>query len=313
MQTISALHSSPNFIWVNREKTKSLITEVAKKALEALQISALILTKAIALPIELSILAVVVTLTAVSILFAFPYHEHMIAVVDNLWELVKITYRVGFYPAKESVQYADNYQGSPQFALVTPEKVSRGPILYAPGYLDSPLSLRDDARKIAERTGSPVYIVQYRSLFQSVEEHAKDVARVYDRIKLDTQSEPILLGHSMGGLTTGRFIQNSTAKVRGWITLGTPLKGTHIAHIGLGNCARDMQPNSTFMKEFSRPGRLNEIPSLHIYSETDSIVPPYSAQGDHRSYRCNGTYSHIGLRSKEEVLCQIEQAVAAYS
>ncbi len=309
MLPISAPHSSNSPPFIEREKALSLIKEVAKKALRAMQIGALITLKAIALPIEVTILAVAVTLAAVSILFALPYHQHVAASVDNLWEIIKITYRAGFYPAAESLQYADNLSGSPQFALVSHGSTNSQPILYAPGYLDSPFSLRDDARELAKRTGCRVYIVQYRSPFQSIEEHAKDVARVYDRIMYDTGVNPILLGHSMGGLTTGRFIQNSTAAIKLWITLGSPLKGTSLAHLGFGACARDMQPGSAFMQKFNEPSRLNQTPSLHIYSHTDSVVPPHSAQGEHSSYKCLGHYSHIGLRSKEDVFSQIEQAV----
>ncbi len=323
---------------LERSCTPSTIktSKVADKAFKTIQNSvykgALFTAKCIAIPIELTLMIAVAALAALSVVASLPLRlvvdsktsltpfQKLISTIDLLWEIVKITYHFGLFPKNEQLQLADDKPDSPKFALITPTTQSTTPpILYAPGYLDSPDTLRDTCRKLAEDNKAPVYIVKYRSLFQSIDEHTKDVARVEQRIVEDTgRKDIILIGHSMGGITTGRFIQQmepGKADVKLWITLGSPLTGTPLARFGYGKCSQDMNPQSKLIEQLNKEGPLNDVPSLHIYSLSDGVVPPDSAAGPkgaiHSSYQCKHPYSHLGMRSKAEVEAQIQNAIQA--
>ena len=310
------------------------INKAAHKTIKAMQRTAyqgaLLLAKAIAIPIELGFIAVLTVIAALSVLISFPLNlavssqtslkpfHHVVSTIDGVWEIVKITYHLGMFPKSEKIQPADSLPDSPRFALIQPTIASNTPpILYAPGYLDSPDSLRHTCRKLANDNQAPVYIVEYRSRFQSIEEHAKDIARVEERIQKDTgRSDVILIGHSMGGISTGRFIQQlnpEKVKVKLWVTLASPLEGTGLAKFGYGTCSREMKPDSDLIERLKNDRSIDLIPSLHVYTLTDGIVPSTSAIGlkgaIHTSYQCQQAYSHIGMRSKHEVDEQIKNAI----
>ncbi len=315
-----------------REQAPSKVRIVADEAFrrfkEVAYHAALTLVKIVALPLELAALAVVVVLAS----FTFFSHnivravdhkgvtpfEFMLAGAYGIKELMKITLTLGFDPKSERLQLADNEPNSPKCVVISPKEVSSDatPILYAPGYLDSPTSLRLTCRKIANMTNSPVYIVKYRSLFQSVEEHAKDVARVQKRIQQDhKRSDIVYIGHSMGGLTTGRFIQQNNVQAKLWITIGSPVNGTPISKIGIGACAKDMNPGSTICQSLRDSEVLDNTPALHIYSKVDLIVPafsmPYRQSQNSTVYQCSFPYGHLGVRDNPEVLALIGQKLAS--
>lgn len=315
------------------------ISAIAHKALQAMQTTtykgALILAKAIAIPLQLALLAAVAAAAALSVLVSLPLRlvvdtkssltpfHHMASTIDGIWEVVKITYHLGEFPDSERTQLADDKPDSPKFVRITPSTLSsKPPILYAPGYLDSPDTLRDTCRQLAEDLQTPVYIVKYRSRFQSIEEHTKDIARVEERIIADTErNDVILIGHSMGGINTGRYIQQldpEQVKVKLWITLASPLEGTPLAKFGIGKCTQDMHPDSDVIDKIQSQVALDKIPSLHVYTLTDGVVPARSASGGpkgtiHATYQCQQPYSHLGMRSKPEVDAEIKSAILKYS
>ncbi|MCE5294211.1 MAG: hypothetical protein LLF94_06310 [Chlamydiales bacterium] len=311
-------------------KEKPTASASALKAIKRAALkSAIFAGKIVALPIEFAALGVVATATAISALFSLPLRlvvssdtslkpfHHLASTVDSLWEVVKITYNFGLYPDEERLQLTDNEADAPRFALITPKNPSNAaPVLYAPGYLDTPATLRRTCRKLADELNAPVYIVRYRSLFQPIEEDAKDVARLEARIKKDTgQNDIVLIGHSMGGINTGRNIQQlgpDATNVVLWVTLCSPLQGAPLAKLVPGHPTDDMRPDSQVIQDLNERGVLDDVPSLHIYTLTDGVVPTYSAVGTkgstHASYQCKFPYSHIGMRSKPEVLEQIKLA-----
>lgn len=311
----------PNGCHPAREK----IAQIAKEVLSIAYSAALVLAKAVIIPIEATFLGLAVTCVALNILLLLPKQlivdkQHMVrplpilvSAVDFLAELIKITYYFGLYPESEEKRPVKIDSTGPRYVVIEPkEKSTKAPILYAPGYFDNPTSLRQSCRSLAEKAKRTIYIVEYRSLLQSIEEHAKDVQTIYDKMCEATgQKKVVLVGHSMGGLNCGRFIQNladDKTDVERWVTIASPLQGTPLAHFGIGACADEMKPGSSLLK------RLNEgvgVPSLHIYSEADTVVPPASSVGlennKENSYKCNYPYSHLGVRSSSEVELQIVQ------
>lgn len=245
--------------------------------------------------------------------------QYSTAAFDDLRELGKIVIQLPFAKRSEKLQKADHDSESPWLVLIQPDCIEyphqSAPILYAPGYLDDPRSLRSTCRRYANKHGCPVYIVKYRSKFQSIEEHAKDVARVAERIAVDTQTRDlILMGHSMGGLVISEYMQtDDKAHVLLWITIGTPFQGSPLAPFGLGDCSREMCADSEFIRHINERNKKDDIPSLHIYTSTDLLVPPEYASREGSSkamyYECNELRGHLGVRSCDEVEEVIHQAI----
>lgn len=252
------------------------------------------------------------------------FHQ-MAALCNELKELISIVVRYRIPSHNEVLQAADEKTNSPQFILIQPTSAFQPlgplppPVVYAPGYLDEPETLRATCRELANKTGSAVYIVKYRSRFQSIDEHAKDFNRVVERALADTRKfELFIAGHSMGGLVTGTFItdhKRPEIHIKKWITIASPLKGTPVAYTGLGKCAEEMRPSSIFMQTFHQNEKqelMKEVPSLHIYTKTDMVVPYDSAkkmQKNAQEHMCSKPYGHLSVRSCEEILHQIHQAM----
>jgi pimeloyl-ACP methyl ester carboxylesterase len=313
---------------------EGVIHKIACGALDSLACigwaGVVLIQKIVLIPLQLCLIVVVTCLTAISILFPCrcsseedsptPFH-YMAALLDDLSRVFWITLRHGLLCNQESLQLADNEPESPEFILINPDPnvilEPSTPILYAPGYLDDPTTLLDPCRSLANNSGSAVYIVKYRSLFQSIREHAKDVERVAQRIFRDTgQTDLILAGHSMGGIVTGWYIlhrQNQDANVKLWVTVASPLQGTSLACMGIGECAAEMLPDSPLITELNEDNALSEIPSLHIFTATDHIVPAASARRIGRRLAKNYQHArwqgHLGVRSSFEVENAILEAI----
>lgn len=323
------------------------VNKAAQRVFEAMKTiafhSVLTLGKMIVLPILLSATTLLATATLISLLFSSrsgatvpkdnedpltPF-QHFAALTSEFCEVILIGAKYGTAGKAEQLQKVnDNEPNGPEFVLIKPKNVSpnNAPILYAPGYLDEPDTLRDTCRRIAEEAGAPVYIVKYRSRFQDIKEHSADVKKLADRIFEDSKGnnpnsegnkDLVLIGHSMGGLVTGDFIIENNKpgvalkrNIKEWITVSTPLKGTNMAYLGIGGCARDMRPGSPFLKNFNAniPG---DVPSLHIYTKTDLVVPEKSAKGPdkERSFLTQEASGHLAVRTTRSVESKIIQTI----
>lgn len=306
-------------------KSCTCCNKVCNAALKALEFlgnvlyhAILIIVKAVVIPIELSLTAVVASITALSILISLPFinckttpFTHSRALLNEFLDLINVTFFYGIHPYSERLQKADDKKESPLFAVVG-NHTDKIPVLYAPGYLDDPGTLRPLCREIAQRYGGVVYIVQYRSKFQSIDENAKDVARVADRIVKDTGDERLIAGgHSMGGLVTGRFIQMHVKRdIALWFTDASPLKGTIMANLGIGPNATDMLRGSEIVGNLNEPSRLNGIRSIHIHTHTDLVVIP--TRSEYRQEQHNGLvtnvdctgYGHLSARTCEKAISE---------
>lgn len=298
------------------------VGEVARQVLEKVLVPAgHLIGKCIVIPILLTAVMVVTAITVLSLLI-YPFKPQAFASLSTLLSdmtLGTILFaKFGMKRAKVTLQYADDLPDSPQFHVVMPKELNPEavPIVYAPGYLSGAEDLYKDGKALANKTGAPVYLVQYRSLFQSITKHARDIARVTQRMYKDTgKKEGVFIGHSMGGLTTRRCIQSEIPHiaVKLWVTIASPLDGTLAAHLAIGKCARQMRPGSTFLKKAKALSALEHIPSLHIYTPRDPVVPPHSATRLSRinaeHYECTlFPYGHLGVRSCDPVLQAIVKA-----
>lgn len=125
--------------------------------------------------------------------------------------------------------------------------------------------------------GYPVYTVDLRAPLAPLDEFVERVrARVRELTGAHGHARVVLVAHSMGGLVSRAVLAGPESDaIAGVVTLGTPHHGTRLAPLGLGECARDMQVGSAWMRRLAtaeRPAHRLRVTS--VYSRHDNVVVP---------------------------------------
>jgi len=82
----------------------------------------------------------------------------------------------------------------------------------------------------------------------------------------------------MGGLITSMVAMKDPTVISSVFTIGSPLLGTHVARIGFGRNAREMQRSSPLLKELhTKLGEKTKVRFYHIGTKTDQLVMPYNS------------------------------------
>ncbi len=168
-----------------------------------------------------------------------------------------------------------------------------------------------------KKTGlGPIYIIHLGAPFHSIEYYAHKVEAKVQQIQKQTKRDDlILIGHSMGGLVS-LWYALAMAKpntVTDVITLGTPLQGTPIAHLGLGPNARQMKPHSPFLQQLSKLLHNNhQVQISHIATLSDQLViPGHSAVITDNRHLIIEDLGHISLLFSKRVAKQLIQWIKA--
>ena len=86
-----------------------------------------------------------------------------------------------------------------------------------------------------------------------------------------------LVAHSMGGLVSRACLaRHGAARVAALISIASPHGGSRLAHVGLGRCARQMQPGSHWLARLAQQ-RVN-VPFVSIRTPQDNFVMPQQLQ-----------------------------------
>ena len=86
-----------------------------------------------------------------------------------------------------------------------------------------------------------------------------------------------LVGHSMGGLICRSYLaRHGNQRVSRLITLATPHHGTELARIGFGRNAREMEPDSLWLKDMA--GEKLTVPTISLRNAYDNYVMPQDTQ-----------------------------------
>jgi triacylglycerol lipase len=106
-------------------------------------------------------------------------------------------------------------------------------------------------------------------------------ARLGERIEAllaETGAERVMLvTHSMGALASRAYLRrHGAAHVAGLVTLAAPHHGTQIARLGLGRNAREMEPNSEWLRSLNAEPPPS-IPIANLWSLDDELIDPPDA------------------------------------
>lgn len=167
--------------------------------------------------------------------------------------------------------------------IPTKEKVlgNGQPILLVHGYMNHGSVWRLPKKRLEAMGFGPVYTINLGHPFQSISVYAEKVKEKGEQIAKETgRKDLILIGHSMGGIVASlyavKFAKPQT--VTDVVTIGSPLNGTYIAHIGLGKNAREMEPNSPLLQELKQSMKEHkEIRFHHIGTKSDLLIVPRSS------------------------------------
>ncbi len=109
----------------------------------------------------------------------------------------------------------------------------------------------------------------------SIDRFAQQVAQQLDAMRSKApEASIVLVAHSMGGLVARAALTGSGAmNVAKVVTLGTPHRGTKLAHWGVGQCARQMQPDGPWLKALTDVPSL-DVPFVSLWSQHDNFMAP---------------------------------------
>lgn len=86
-----------------------------------------------------------------------------------------------------------------------------------------------------------------------------------------------LLGHSMGGLVCRSYLaRHGIARVDRLITLATPHAGSALARLGIGQNAREMEPDSLWLRDMA--SEKLQIPAVSLRNPYDNFAMPQDNQ-----------------------------------
>ncbi len=129
--------------------------------------------------------------------------------------------------------------------------------------------------------GVPFVAVNLEPVFGGIDELVSGVEQGMRRLESRTGLAPVVVCHSMGGLTLRRWWaeQGDDSRVHHAVTIGTPHQGTWLARLAVSRSARQMQQGSAWLATLAArepPGRGQRFTCF--YSHCDNIVfPPSTA------------------------------------
>ncbi|MGL6070698.1 esterase/lipase family protein [Craterilacuibacter sp.] len=119
-----------------------------------------------------------------------------------------------------------------------------------------------------------------------------------------------LVAHSMGGLVSRAYLKrHGTGRIAQLITLATPHRGSQLAHLGLGQNARQMQPQSAWLMALGEDGP--DVPLISVRTSHDNFVTPQDNQqlAGARDIALIGT-GHLALLYRHKTYLLLEQLLA---
>ncbi|MDP1967666.1 MAG: alpha/beta fold hydrolase [Burkholderiaceae bacterium] len=154
--------------------------------------------------------------------------------------------------------------------------------------------------------GRPFVAVSLEPVFGSIDGYAPQIDAAVRRLAQSTGMAPVLVCHSMGGLVARAWLRacDADSRVHHVLTLGTPHRGTWLAHLGQSTSARQMRPDSGWLQLLERA----ESPARRAlfscwYSDFDNIVfPAANARLEGAQNRLVSGLAHVQMAFDEGVV-----------
>ncbi len=210
-----------------------------------------------------------------------------------------------------------------QFRVPAPGGPARGPaILLLHGYGCNRGLWLPTARWFARR-GYPVRAINLQPMHASIDDYAGAIGEAVASLRQATGGDRVaIVAHSMGGLAARAYLRSCSRSgadpgVAALVMIGTPHAGTHIARIGLGRNARQMEFRSHWTEALRRdeaqPGAPLADPALRrhvlaIGSLQDNIVSrPFEQRLPGMRTVLVRRQGHMSLATSTRVLALIDR------
>jgi pimeloyl-ACP methyl ester carboxylesterase len=91
-----------------------------------------------------------------------------------------------------------------------------------------------------------------------------------------------LVGHSLGGLVARYAVQQLCLHrvTRSVLTVGTPHRGTVLAHLGAGPAMAQLRPHSVLLRQLPPLHRTHQVKWTVVHGSADRVVRPLRADGE---------------------------------
>lgn len=192
---------------------------------------------------------------------------------------VIVSYGIGWLPPRRTTRVIEN--GGP-------------PILLVHGYLMNRACMFAVYWRLRRAGYQNVYTINLWPIFGPIETIARPLAARIESIARMHGGAPVYaVAHSMGGIALRVCMhENDELPLAKVITLGTPHRGSQLAHFAIFPSGMQLRPGSPLLKRISkRP----DVPIVSIYSLLDHLTfPANNATFGERAIRFDDL-GHIGL------------------
>lgn len=187
--------------------------------------------------------------------------------------------------------------------LVSDVDGSATPVLLVHGIVDNRSIFVHLARVLRRRGHGTVQAVNYSpmtALTGDIRAAARDLGEHVERLCAVAGVDRVhVIGHSLGGLIARYYVQRlgGDARVDTLVTLGTPHRGSQIAHLlPPAVVPRQLQPGSDLLTELTEPATGCRTRFLAVWSRMDQlIIPQRNARLEHPDLQVtNVRLDHVG-------------------
>jgi triacylglycerol lipase len=173
--------------------------------------------------------------------------------------------------------------------IVSDMAASATPVLLVHGIVDNRSIFALLARALRRRGFGVVHAVNFSvltTLTGDIRVAARELGHHVERLCASTGSDRVhIVGHSLGGLISRYYVQRlgGDARVGTLVTLGTPHRGSAIAHLLPPTpVCRQLRPGSDLVRELDEPAPGCRTRFLAVWSRQDQlIIPQRSARLEH--------------------------------
>jgi triacylglycerol lipase len=190
--------------------------------------------------------------------------------------------------------------------VVSDMDASTTPVLLVHGIVDNRSIFAVLARALRRRGFGVVHAVNFSVLTAftgDIRVAARDLGHHVERICASTGADRVhIVGHSLGGLMARYYVQRlgGDARVDTLVTLGTPHRGSLIAHfLPPTRVPQQLQPGSDLLRELDEPAPGCRTRFFAVWSRQDQlIVPPSAARLEHPDLQVTEVeLEHVGHMS----------------
>ncbi len=155
-------------------------------------------------------------------------------------------------------------------------RCTEAPVLLVHGYLLNGAAWWWFVRSL-ERAGFRAHVVSLTPSLGSIDAMAGSLGRQIDALCAAYGAPQVhLVSHSMGGLVCRAYLRAcGGARVASFVTIAGPHHGTALARLGIGEAAREMVPNSSWLAALADGERqARHPPTVALFSFYDNYIAP---------------------------------------